>query len=181
MSDWIHACYTDIDAMDLPAVLDRFSADGEIVFGNNPPAVGHTAIGELLTGFWSTIAGMRHEWRHRWTVDETTAVLETRVHYTTHAGTDVTVPCVTVCERNDSASSPLCGCTSTPRPVRAHRRRGDRHRAGGPVSERLAGRVAVVTGGAAGIGRAYAGRLVRDGADAGEAVQDLRAAGRANR
>lgn len=102
MSDWIHACYTDIDAMDLPAVLDRFSADGEIVFGNNPPAVGHTAIGELLTGFWSTIAGMRHEWRHRWTVDETTAVLETRVHYTTHAGTDVTVPCVTVCERTDS-------------------------------------------------------------------------------
>lgn len=49
------------------------------------------------------------------------------------------------------------------------------------MSERLAGRVAVVTGGAAGIGRAYAGRLVRDGADAGEAVQDLRAAGRANR
>ena len=93
MSDWIHACYTDIDAMDLPAVLDRFSTNGEIVFGNNPPAVGHTAIGELLTGFWSTIAGMRHEWRHRWTVDETTAVLETRVHYTTHAGTDVTVPC----------------------------------------------------------------------------------------
>ena len=42
-----------------------------------------------------------------------------------------------------------------------------------------------MTGGAAGIGRAYAGRLVRDGAavavldraDAGEVVQDLRAAG----
>ena len=105
MSDWIHACYTDIDAMDLPAVLDRFSADGEIVFGNNPPAVGHTAIGELLTGFWSTIAGMRHEWRHRWTVDETTAVLETRVHYTTHAGTDVTVPCVSILDRADAGEA----------------------------------------------------------------------------
>lgn len=49
------------------------------------------------------------------------------------------------------------------------------------MSERLAGRVAVVTGGAAGIGHVYAGRLVLDRADAGEAVQDLRAAGRANR
>ena len=83
-------------------------------------------------------------------VDETTAVLETRVHYTTHAGTGVTVPCVTVCERNARLSSPLCGCTSTPRPFRAHRRRGDRHRAGGPVSERLAGRVARRDRGAAG-------------------------------
>ena len=57
------------------------------------------------------------------------------------------------------------------------------------MSERLAGRVAVVTGGADESGRAYAGRLVRDGAavavldraDDGEVVQDLRAAGRANR
>ena len=39
------------------------------------------------------------------------------------------------------------------------------------------GRVAVITGGAGGIGRAYALRLAREGA----AVQDLRAAGRATR
>ena len=73
-----------------------------VTFNGDEHQVVATAIGELLTGFWSTIAGMRHEWRHRWTVDETTAVLETRVHYTTHAGTGVTVPCVTVCERTDS-------------------------------------------------------------------------------
>jgi hypothetical protein len=64
-----------------------------VTFNGDEHQVVATAIGELLTGFWSIIAGMCHEWRHRWTVDETTAVLETRAHYTTHAGTDVTVPC----------------------------------------------------------------------------------------
>jgi hypothetical protein len=64
-----------------------------VTFNGDEHQVVATAIGELLTGFWSTIAGMCHEWRHRWTVDETTAVLETRAHYTTHAGTDVTVSC----------------------------------------------------------------------------------------
>jgi hypothetical protein len=73
-----------------------------MVFANIPPAAGHAAISELLTGFWPAIAGMRHDWRHRWAVDEGTSVLEARVHYTTHGGTEVAVPCVTIIDRGPS-------------------------------------------------------------------------------
>ena len=102
MSAWSDALYADVDAMRLRPVLDRFASDGEMVFGNNPPAVGRAAVSELLAGFWSAIGGLRHEWRNRWTVDEGTSVLDARVHYTTHGGTEVVIPCVTVIDRGPS-------------------------------------------------------------------------------
>jgi hypothetical protein len=102
MSDWSDAFYADVDAMRLQPVVDSFAPDGEMVFGNNPPAAGSAAIQELLTGFWSAIGGLRHEWLNRWTVDEVTSVLDARVHYTTHGGTEVVIPCVTVIDRDSS-------------------------------------------------------------------------------
>ena len=102
MSDWIDAFYADIEGMRLQETLDHFAPGGELVFANNPPAVGHAAISELLTGFWSAIAGMRHDWRHRWTVDHGMSVLEAQVHYTTPGGAEVVVPCVTIIDRGSS-------------------------------------------------------------------------------
>jgi hypothetical protein len=102
MSDWSDTFYADVDAMRLEPVVDSFAPDGEMVFGNNPPAVGRVAVREMLTGFWSAIGGLRHEWRNRWTVDESTSVLDARVHYTTHGGSEVVIPCVTVIDRSPS-------------------------------------------------------------------------------
>ncbi|WP_262699561.1 MULTISPECIES: nuclear transport factor 2 family protein [Streptomyces] len=102
MSEWIDSFYADVDAQLTERVLDRFAPDGEMVFGNNPPAIGHAAMREVLENLRHALAGMRHEWRNRWTVDEETLVLEARVHYNTRSGTVVVLPCVTVIERNPS-------------------------------------------------------------------------------
>jgi ketosteroid isomerase-like protein len=100
MSDWITDYYADVDAMRLPSYLDRHTDDAEVVFGNNPPAVGKQAIGEAIGGFWSMIGGLRHERRNLWFVDDgRTAVLEALLHYTTKGGAEVEVPCVSILDR----------------------------------------------------------------------------------
>jgi hypothetical protein len=102
MADSIDALYVSIDALRLDEVLAHFARDGAVVFANNPPAVGHQAIGEALGSFWSLISSIRHEVHNRWDVNSGTSVLEADVHYATRGGTEFTVPCVTVINR-DSA------------------------------------------------------------------------------
>jgi ketosteroid isomerase-like protein len=100
MSDWITDYYADVDGMRLQSYLDRHTDDAEVVFGNNPPAVGKQAIGEAIGGFWSMIGGLRHERRNLWFVDDgRTAVFEALLHYTTKGGAGVDLPCVSVLDR----------------------------------------------------------------------------------
>ncbi|ADI04649.1 hypothetical protein SBI_01528 [Streptomyces bingchenggensis BCW-1] len=101
--DWTDAFYADVDAQLTERVLDRFAPDGEIVFGNNPPAIGHDAVRELLENLRAALTGMRHEWCNRWQVTPTTLVLEARVHYLTRGGAEVILPTVTVIGRGPSA------------------------------------------------------------------------------
>ena len=101
MSDWITDYYADVDGMRLQSYVDRHTDDAEVVFGNNPPAVGKQAIGEAIGGFWSMIGGLRHERRNLWLVnDGNTAVLEVVTHYTTRGGAHVAVPCVSLLDKN---------------------------------------------------------------------------------
>ena len=100
MSDWITDYYLDVDAMNLPAIVDRHTDDAVLQFANFPQSVGKEAIGEAIGGFWSTIGGLRHERRNLWFVDEgRTAVLEALVHYTTKGGAEVAVPTVSILDR----------------------------------------------------------------------------------
>jgi ketosteroid isomerase-like protein len=100
MSDWITDYYADVDGMRLQSYVDRHTDDAEVVFGNNPPAVGKQAIGEAIGGFFAMIGGLRHERRNLWFVnDGNTAVLEALVHYTTKGGAAVTVPTVSLLDR----------------------------------------------------------------------------------
>ena len=102
MSDWITRYYDDVDNQRLDAYVAQHSDDAEVVFGNNPPAVGREAIGQAIGGFWSMIGGLRHERRNLWLEnDGSTAVLEVLVHYTTHGGAEVAVPCVSILDKND--------------------------------------------------------------------------------
>ncbi|MFJ8026189.1 nuclear transport factor 2 family protein [Streptomyces sp. NPDC096311] len=102
VSAWIDSFYADIDAQLTERVLERFAPDGELVFGNNPPAIGHDAMREVLDNLRHALAGLQHEWCNRWTVDQGTLVLEARVHYTTRGGAEVILPCVTIIDRAPS-------------------------------------------------------------------------------
>ncbi|MEU1404985.1 nuclear transport factor 2 family protein [Streptomyces sp. NPDC005728] len=140
MSDWIDSFYADVDAQLTERVLDRFTPDGELVFGSNPPAIGHPAMREVLENLRAALSGMRHEWCNRWTVDEKTLVLETRVHYTTRGGTEVILPSVSVIDRDASGlitslrihidAAPLFGAldaesvTAQPEPAASHEAAG---------------------------------------------------------
>ena len=101
MASWIDDYYADVDAMRLEAFVGRHSDDAVVVFGNNPPSVGKEAIRAAIGGFWSIIGGLRHERRNLWFVDDgATAVLEVVSHYTTKSGAEVSVPCVSLLDRN---------------------------------------------------------------------------------
>jgi ketosteroid isomerase-like protein len=101
MPTWIDDYYADVDAMRLEAYLEHHSDDAAVTFGNNPPAVGKEAIRATIGGFWSMIGGLRHERRNLWFVnDGDTAVLEVVTHYTTRGGATVSVPCVSLLDRN---------------------------------------------------------------------------------
>ena len=100
MSDWITDYYADVDAMRLQAYVDRHTDDAEVVFGNNPPAVGKQAISEAIGGFFSILGGLSHERRNLWLVnDGRTAVLEALLHYTTKGGAEVALLCVSLLDR----------------------------------------------------------------------------------
>ncbi|MTD56886.1 nuclear transport factor 2 family protein [Amycolatopsis pithecellobii] len=108
MSDWVTDYFADVDAMRLDAYVARHTEDAVVVFGNNPPAVGKTAIGEAIGGFWSIIGGLRHERIHLWFVDDgDTAVLEALVHYQTKGGHEFAFPAVSILDRKDGLVSSL--------------------------------------------------------------------------
>lgn len=100
MSDWITDYYTDVDAMNLEAFVDRHTDDAVVQFANFPPSVGKEAIGAAIGGFWSTIGGLRHERRNLWFVEDGgTAVFEAILHYATKGGAEVVLPCVSILDR----------------------------------------------------------------------------------
>jgi ketosteroid isomerase-like protein len=95
---WVVAYYRDVDAQDMPAFLAHHATDAKVIFGNNPPAIGHDQIGGAIGGLWAAIDGLRHRFIHVWTRDNT-AVCEVAVSYFRKDGKTVTVPCVSILEQ----------------------------------------------------------------------------------
>lgn len=105
MSNWVTDYFSDVDAMRLEAYLDRHSEDAVVVFGNSPSAVGRAAVAEAVGGLFAVLDRLRHEPRNVWFVnDGATAVFEALVHYTTHGGTTVSLPSVSVLDRDTHES-----------------------------------------------------------------------------
>ena len=73
-----------VDALDAAAFAERFAQDGTFRFGNAPAVVGRKQIEESVAGFFSTIAGLKHEilgvWSGEWEGGAVTSV-ETTVTY----------------------------------------------------------------------------------------------------
>lgn len=95
---WFADLYASIDAMNLDAFAAGLTPDAEVIVGNNPPMSGRQAAKEGIGGFFSTIAGIRHNVTK---VVESggVTVMEARVDYTRRDGQTVTVPAVTILER----------------------------------------------------------------------------------
>ncbi|MEZ5458071.1 MAG: nuclear transport factor 2 family protein [Steroidobacteraceae bacterium] len=93
--DWLPALFASIDAQDVPRFLSFLAADARFRFGNLPAAVGHADIGAAVTGFFGSIAALRHELLQVWTAPAH-VITEGVVHYTRLDGGKVSLPFVTV-------------------------------------------------------------------------------------
>lgn len=89
--DWPAAFFSDADRLELPGLVAWFSEDVEVRFGNSPALHGRAAAEEAFSGFWSTIAGMRHQ-RESLVVNGENASQFSQVTYVRHDGSDVTMP-----------------------------------------------------------------------------------------
>ncbi len=99
MSDWIEEYFTDVDAMNLDAFIERHTDDAVVNINDNPPANGKDEIRATIGGFWEMIGGLRHDIRNRYEDGDTT-ILESDVIYTRKDGQEVTVKTVSILHRD---------------------------------------------------------------------------------
>ena len=83
--------FASIDSMDTESFVRFLTEDGTFRFGSAPSVAGREAVGAAVGGFFSTIAGLKHEIR-RVISEGDTIVCEGEVTYTRHDGSDVTLP-----------------------------------------------------------------------------------------
>jgi hypothetical protein len=86
--------------------LGHHTADARVLFGNNPPAVGHDAIRGAIGGLWAAIDGLKHGFVNVWQ-DGATTILECTVTYFRKDGKNVTVPCVSLLQRREERVAEL--------------------------------------------------------------------------
>jgi len=89
--------FTAIDAKDTETFVSCITEDGSFRFGSAPAVHGSEAIAEAVDGFFSTIAGLRHQIT-RTMADDDALFVEGTVTYTRHDGSEVTVPFADVFE-----------------------------------------------------------------------------------
>jgi ketosteroid isomerase-like protein len=87
---WVQLCKV-IDGKDTAGFLSYLTEDCEFRFANGPAAVGHSAIGGAVDGFWASIKGSQHEILHTWE-DAESGVCEGWCTYTRHDGSQVRLP-----------------------------------------------------------------------------------------
>jgi hypothetical protein len=93
--------FATVDTMDVAGIAPLFTDHGRVVFGNSQPMVGIDEIRTGITGFFATIAGLRHEIVNEWNVGDD-AIFELKVTYERKDGQQVTIPCVTIFHTDDA-------------------------------------------------------------------------------
>lgn len=92
---WTDALYNAIDGKDTPRFLSFLTETAQFRFANNPPVVGHAAIGAAVDGFFASIGGSRHEILNNWE-PQGHLVSQGLVTYTRQNGSTLTLPFVNV-------------------------------------------------------------------------------------
>jgi uncharacterized protein (TIGR02246 family) len=94
-SHQVQEAFRAVDEMRLDDFAELFTPDGSMTFGNGEPSVGPDACRTALAGFYQHLAGVRHELRGAWIVDDV-SINEAIVHYTMKDGSDVPLPVTSI-------------------------------------------------------------------------------------
>jgi SnoaL-like domain len=97
---WTAALYNAIDAKDTAGFLSFLTANAQFRYANNPPAIGHKAIGAAVDGFFASIRSSRHDVLNNWEPDGN-LISQGTVTYTRHDGGVITLPFVNVFTLHD--------------------------------------------------------------------------------
>jgi hypothetical protein len=92
---WTAPLYQAIDAKDSRRFLSFLTENAQFRFGNNPPAIGHAAIGAAVDGFFASIRSSRHDILNNW-APPGHLVSQGMVTYIRHDGGTLTLPFVNV-------------------------------------------------------------------------------------
>jgi limonene-1,2-epoxide hydrolase len=89
--------FASIDQMDAERFVSFIAEEGTFRFGSAPPVTGHEAIREAVSGFFGSIAGLRHRLL-RVIGDGSELAVEGEVTYTRHDGSQITLPFANIFE-----------------------------------------------------------------------------------
>ncbi len=103
---WARELYTLVDRKDAAAFAAAFTEQGWLRFGNNEPLVGRAAIETAITGFFTVMETLSHEFI-RITMHEKLLFLEASVTYKRHDGGIVNVPAMTVFQMSGREGRPV--------------------------------------------------------------------------
>ncbi len=93
----LHDLFAAVDARNTERFLGFLTDDASFRFGSAPAVQGREAIHSAVDGFFSTIAGLRHDLA-RIVAQDDVMVCEGEVTYTRHDATEITLPFVNVFE-----------------------------------------------------------------------------------
>jgi ketosteroid isomerase-like protein len=89
--DWPARFFQEVDTFSVDRLLACFADDVEVRFGNQPAIHGKEAARAAFSGFYSTIAGMRHE-ADTVVIAGDLATQQAKVIYTRKDGQEVPLP-----------------------------------------------------------------------------------------
>jgi ketosteroid isomerase-like protein len=90
-NDWPARFFSEVDSFSVDRLLACFADDVEVRFGNQPALHGKAAARAAFSGFYSTIAGMRHE-AETVVISGDLATQQAIVIYTRKDGQDIRLP-----------------------------------------------------------------------------------------
>ena len=96
--------FASIDSMDTESFIGFIHEDATFRFGSSPAVKGHAEIRAAVGGFFSSIAGLRHDLQ-RLVIDGNAVVYEGEVTYTRHDDSVITLPFANSFEVDDGLIS----------------------------------------------------------------------------
>jgi hypothetical protein len=98
--DWLKNSYLQSDSFNLDGFASILADNVSFQMGNNPVVTSKYEILKNVAGFWSSINSMNHNFINVFSVEKT-IILEAHIDYGKKDGKTITIPCITVIERND--------------------------------------------------------------------------------